>query len=116
MDVLRTLLDLDHQLAVGDGGTYRRLLRGDAVVVVPGQVLDRDATVEAMDASPGWDEVDFTEPRLVALGQDAAAITYRFRGRRGPDMVYEAQMTSTWTREDAGWRMAVHQQTPLAAA
>lgn len=111
-DLTETLLDLDRELALGDGGTYRRLLRDDAVVIVPGQVLDRDATVAAMDASPGWDEVDLGDPQLVALGPDAAAVSYRFRGRRGADMVYEAQLTSTWTRADGGWRLAVHQQTP----
>jgi hypothetical protein len=103
------------QLALGDGGTYRRLLREDAVIIVPGHVLDRDATVEAMDASPGWDEVVFEEPRLVELGECAAAIGYRFRGRRGADVVYEAQMTSTWARAKGEWRMVVHQQTPLAS-
>lgn len=41
-----------------------------------------------------WDEVAFEEPRLVALGEDAAAISYRFRGRRRTDMLYEARMTS----------------------
>jgi hypothetical protein len=111
-DVLQTLLELDRELSLGDGATYRRLLRDDAVVIVPGQVLDRDATVEAMDASPGWDEVAFSEERLVPLGDDVAAISYRFRGRRGADMVYEAQMTSTWARADGGWRLVVHQQTP----
>lgn len=113
-DVLEALVGLDRELALGDGGTYRRLLREDALVIVPGQVLDRDATVEAMDASPGWDEVSFEQPRLVELTDGVAAISYRFRGRRGADMVYEAQMTSTWARVNRGWRMAVHQQTPLA--
>jgi hypothetical protein len=114
MDLRETLLDLDRQLALGDGAAYRRLLRDDAIIIVPGQVLGRDATVRAMDASPGWDEVTLEDPRLVRLGgDDAAAITYRFRGRRGTDLIYEAYMTSTWTRTSAGWRMAIHQQTPL---
>lgn len=113
MHVLEILLALDRELSLGDGSTYRRLLRDDAVVIVPAQVLDRDATVEAMDASPGWDEVAFEDARVVPLGGEAAAVSYRFRGRRGADMVYEAQMTSTWSHTDAGWRLAVHQQTPL---
>jgi hypothetical protein len=110
---LDALLALDRELALGDGRTYRRLLREDAIVIVPGQVLDLDATVAAMDASPGWDEVSFEEPQTVALGADAAAVSYRFRGRRGADVIYEAQMTSTWVREGGGWRMVVHQQTPV---
>jgi hypothetical protein len=114
MTTLDTLLALDRELAAGDGDTYRRLLRDDAVVIVPGQVLDAAGTAAAMDASPGWDELALEDARLVALGDGAALLTYRFRGRRGEHFTYSAQMTSGWTRAAGDWRMTFHQQTPLA--
>ena len=77
------LLKIEHQLARGDGSTYDRHLHEAAVVVIPGDSLDKPATVEAMNASPGWDEVSIGEERVRELGDDAALLTYVFRGRRG---------------------------------
>jgi hypothetical protein len=107
------LLDLDRRLATGDGDTYRELLDAEATVVIPGDVLDRAATVAAMDASPGWDTVELTDASAVALGSDAALVTYTFTARRA-DQEYRALLSSAYVRREGGWRMAFHQQTPLA--
>jgi hypothetical protein len=109
---LDAILEIERELAAGDGAVYRRHLREDAVVVVPGQALDLEATVAAMDASPGWDSFEMTEERLVPLGPDAAILSYRFHGRR-PDSEYTALLTSVYADEDGAWKLAFHQQTPL---
>lgn len=113
MTTLDDLIALDRELAAGDGDTYRRLLREDAVVIVPGQRLDTAATAAAMDASPGWDGFEIGDATLLSLGDGAALVSYRFDGRRGEDFSYSALMTSAWAREQGGWRLAFHQQTPL---
>ncbi|HEU4736781.1 MAG TPA: nuclear transport factor 2 family protein [Solirubrobacterales bacterium] len=106
------LLRIEHELARGDGATYAQHLAETALVVVPGDVLDKPATVEAMDASAGWDEVSIGEESVRALGDDAALLTYRFRGRRGQDH-YAATLSSAYVRDGEGrWKLAFHQQTP----
>jgi ketosteroid isomerase-like protein len=106
------LLRIEHQLARGDGATYAQHLAEGALVVIPGDVLDRAAAVEAMDSSPGWDEVSIGEEEVRELGPDAALLTYRFRGRRGQDH-YAATLSSAYVRDDDGcWKLAFHQQTP----
>jgi len=106
------LLRIEHELARGDGATYERHLAEGAVVVVPGDVLDRAATVEAMDASEGWDEVSIGEEAVRELGPDVALLTYLFRGRRGQDH-YAATLSSAYVRDGGGcWKLAFHQQTP----
>jgi hypothetical protein len=106
------LLRIEHELARGDGATYEQHLAGGAVVVVPGDVLDRAATIEAMDASPSWDEVSIGEEAVRELGSDAVLLTYRFRGRRGQDH-YAATLSSAYVRDGDGcWKLAFHQQTP----
>ena len=52
---------IERELAAGRGDVYDRHLAAEAIVVVPGMTLDKRATVEAMDASPGWDEWSFGE-------------------------------------------------------
>jgi len=106
------LLRIEHELARGDGATYEQHLAEGAMVVVPGDVLDRAATVEAMDASPGWDEVSIGDEAVRQLGPDVALLTYLFRGRRGHDH-YAATLSSAYVRDGEGcWKLAFHQQTP----
>jgi hypothetical protein len=109
---LDAILGIEHELAGGDGATYRRHQREDAIVIVPGQALDRDETVAAMDASPGWERFEMTAERLVPLGPDAAILTYRFQGHR-PDSEYVVLLSSAYVRDDDAWRLVFHQQTPL---
>jgi hypothetical protein len=110
--IAKDLLRIEHQLARGDGATYERHLADEAVVVIPGDTLDKPATVEAMDSSPGWDEVSIGEETVRELGTDAALLTYLFQGRRG-EAHYAARLSSAYVRDgDGGWKLAFHQQTP----
>ncbi|WP_106264381.1 MULTISPECIES: nuclear transport factor 2 family protein [Isoptericola] len=104
------LLAIDDRLALGAGADYAEVLHEDAVVVVPGAVLDKAGCVAAMDASPGWDEVDLGDARLVR-GGDTATVVYRFTGRRGTD-TYAATLASTYVRSDGRWQLLLHQHTP----
>lgn len=112
MDLERRLLELEHELATGTGDTYRARLADDALLVVPGQALDKPAAVAAMDASPGWDAVALQSPEVRRLGDGAALLTYRFTGRRGATR-YVALMASVYVEQGGEWWMAFHQQTPL---
>jgi hypothetical protein len=110
-DLLEELLPLERALAAGGGDAYRARLAADAILVVPGQVLDRDAAIAAMDASTGWDAFAMEGPRALPLGDGAALLTYTFTGRRG-ELEYRAVLASAYRRED-DWRLVFHQQTPL---
>jgi len=107
------LLRIEHELARGDGSTYERHLADEALVVIPGDRLDKPATIEAMDASPGWDEVSIGQETVRDLGADVALLTYVFRGRRG-EACYAAILSSAYVKDEQGcWKLAFHQQTPL---
>ncbi|MCW3004231.1 MAG: hypothetical protein JWQ20_3529 [Conexibacter sp.] len=108
------LLRIEDELGAGPGDPYRRHLADDAVVIVPGAVLDREACAAAMDASPGWEEREITEARTIQLTPESAVLTYRWRSRRGDD-VYVATMSSVYARRDGSWRLVLHQQTPEPA-
>jgi hypothetical protein len=106
------LLRIEHELARGNGATYEQHLDEAALVVVPGDTLDKPATVEAMDASPRWDEVSIGEETVRELAIDVALLSYLFRGRRGHDH-YAATLSSTYVRDERGrWKLVFHQQTP----
>ncbi|KRD42883.1 hypothetical protein ASE38_00880 [Cellulomonas sp. Root930] len=111
MGVVDELMAIESDLARGRGVAYERVLHADALVVVPGAVLTRDECVRAMDASPGWDEVELGEPHLVE-SRTTATVVYPFVGRRR-STTYRATLSSTYARDDSGrWRLLLHQQTP----
>lgn len=112
MSLLEVLVDNERALTRGDGEVYRRLLADDAVVIVPGMVLDKPETAAAIDRSDGWDEVDIAEAQLRRPADDVALVTYRFTGQRGAQ-TYRALMSSAYAQRDGHWRLVLHQQTPL---
>ncbi len=113
MNIEEELLAIEHELAAGRGDEYRRRLADSAVVIIPGQALDKDQTAAAMDASPGWDEFGIVDARVLELDRNAAVLTYRFDGRRRAGDSYSALMSSAYSLTDDGWRLVLHQQTPI---
>ncbi|HEY1238674.1 MAG TPA: nuclear transport factor 2 family protein [Solirubrobacterales bacterium] len=111
--IVDELLEIEHTLAVGGGDEYREHLADDAVVIIPAQALDKQETVAAMERSPGWDEVEISDPEVREVGDGGAVLTYRFRGQRGEDQAYGALMSSAYSKDDGGWKLVLHQQTPL---
>src|SRR5262245_16926834 len=110
---IETLMAIERELADGDGSVYLRRLCDDAVVVLPGRVLDRDGTAAMMGDKPAWDGHEFRNGRLRVLDEDKAILTYRFQGQRGYER-YDAVQSSTYVRDHGGdWEIAFHQQTPL---
>ena len=89
------------------------VLRVAAVQAAP-VVLDREATIEAIASSPGWDAATMDDATTLRLTDDTAVITYRFDGRRG-DEAYVALLSSVYLNRDGRWLLAFHQQTPLSA-
>jgi len=111
---IETLMAIERELADGDGSAYLERLCDDAVVVLPGRVLDKEGTAAVMGHAPSWDGHDFRNGRLRVLDDDTAILTYRFEGRRGYER-YDAVLSSTYVREHGGdWELAFHQQTPLS--
>ena len=92
---------------------YDRVLAEQVLMLLPGDTVltERAATVEAMDGPP-WSTFDLGEPRVIPLGPDAAVVAYRVSATRD-DQAYTALCASTYRREADGWKLAVHQQTPV---
>ncbi len=113
MSTTETLIAIDRRLAAGRGADYDEILHEDAVVIVPGAILDKAACVAAMDDSPGWDAFEIEDVRTLETAA-TTTIVYSFSGRRGTTD-YRATLASTYVAEDAGWRLLLHQHTPADA-
>jgi hypothetical protein len=112
------LLELEREFwnAAGDRERYAEKLADDAVHVFPGWgVADRDAVLEGVAAAKPWRDVRIDEPRVVPLGGGAAALVYTAVAVREDESSYRAAIASVYRRTDAGWELALHQQTPVEA-
>jgi glyoxylase I family protein len=93
----------------------RPLLAGDyADVQGDGSVLDREAHLAFVpQANVEWHELD--RFHVIRLAPDAALVTYRARARdRGADEVYQADVTSGWSRRKGRWLNTFYRETPTA--
>jgi uncharacterized protein (TIGR02246 family) len=117
------LIELERQgwdaLAAGNGAAfYARLMTDDAIVVVPGMVLDRTQTLASWEGMAPWSSYRLDHERVLALGADITLVTYEATATRpGDDRPYHAQLTSVYVAgdgsDDEEWRLAFHQQTPI---
>jgi hypothetical protein len=95
---------------------YWEHMAGDGLMVVPGAVLTKEQAIEAMAAAPPWSWFRITQPRLLRLGADAVVVVYEARAQRDGQPEYRALVSSTYTRGNDAWELAVHQLTPLTDA
>ncbi|GAA1172967.1 nuclear transport factor 2 family protein [Nesterenkonia xinjiangensis] len=116
---LSTLLTLEHEgwnaLCENRGGAfYGDLMAPDArMILVNGMVLDRDGVVGSLDGAPAWDTYEITDPALIPLGADCAALIYRARATRTGEDPFVALMSSTYRLIEARVRLVLYQQTAI---
>jgi len=118
--VLARLLELEvagwDALVAGNGAHhYDATMTPDAVMVVPGAVLERADAIDALARSTPWSSYEIEDAAVVPLWGDGITLVYRVTARRDDEPEYSALMSSTYVRDAAEqpWRLAFHQQTPL---
>jgi hypothetical protein len=90
-------------------------LADDSVHVFPGWGVTRDneRLLQAIESVDPWASFELLEPILLELGEGAAALVYTARAHRAGQDEYVAGMTSVYRRTGDGWKLVIHQQTPL---
>ncbi len=113
-----TLLELEEQgrralLSGGAARFYRKRLTEDALMVVPGMIVDRATFLDALGDEPAWASFEIEEPRVVELTSSCAVVLYRAIGARPGQPRYVAWMSNVYVRRGSAWKLAYHQQTPF---
>lgn len=111
MTLADDLLTCEKRLCAADANFYREISRSDAVFLMPGMAVGLDEAVAGLEQSPPWDHFELTDVQVRELGNNAAAISYRFDGIRG-NQKYAAYMTTAYERSGGAWTLVLHQQTP----
>ena len=119
MDPVETeLLELEEQFwrasSTGDGSFYRSHVTDGALYVFPGSagVLTKDecARVVSGNHTP-WAWFRIEQPRFVRFLDDLRLLTYTSRARPEGGAEFGMRVTTVYSREPEGWKLAFHQQT-----
>ena len=95
------------------GAFYERSLADEVLMLLPGGLVidDRRAVIDSMRGEP-WTSFALSDMRVHPLSATSAVVAYRCVAARG-DFEYAALFNSTYVQVDGGWRLALHQQTPI---
>lgn len=105
---------LERDLWLGGSSIFERCLAEDCLMALPGVgVLDRAQVIDSLAGVPRWNDVDMADRRS-AVADSGVVIAYRATGRRENAEPYRAICTSTYLHIGGDWKLAQHQQTPLA--
>jgi hypothetical protein len=85
------------------------------VHVFPGWGLtaENERVLQAVESVEPWEAFSIDDLQFVDLGESAAALIYTAHAHRPRQDEYVAAMTSVYRRADDGWKLVIHQQTPL---
>ena len=91
---------------------YDDLMADDGLMVFPGTVLDKRATLGAIAGEAPWSSFELRDVRIVEGTADSVVVTYHADARRGDAVRYRALMSTAYARRGGRWRLVLHQQTP----
>lgn len=94
------------------------LMAADAVMVLAnGMIMDRDAVTSALGQAPPWDRYEISDPRLIVIDTNTAAVVYVGTGYRdSADKPFVGAMSSVYHRGTEAWALVLYQQSTVADA
>jgi hypothetical protein len=115
------LVGIEKRLWTNDPVFYRDNLTEDCLIVFPETgVISRAVAVDAIrkenQEGRRWAEVDFDDIRKLRPAENAALLIYRVAARwEHEKSATTALATSLYIKRGGVWKLAFHQQTPIAA-
>lgn len=108
------LWQLEEKFWLGGGETFHSTMADGAIIVFayPAGILQGDSARQGVTAQPKWRSVVMID-RTVNLRGDVAVLAYRAEAERPDAPILKALCASTYLRDDGGWRLMSHQQTPV---
>lgn len=101
--------------AEGRAPFFREHLAGDTAIVYPSGIMDDEAVIDSIDDVPPWTSVRMDHVSLIRLRDTAAVLIYRAEAERDSGPPYSCYAASVYVRQDDdAWRLAFHQETPIA--
>lgn len=110
--------EFESSLWTGGPERYRALIDTECLMVMPEHphVFTGEQAIAAVEGSPRWSGVTFSDERIARPQEGLIVLAYRAEASR-PDHAYTAFCMTTIRRlTDGAWRVVQHQQTVPPAA
>ncbi len=107
----------EESLWIGDAENYRRLIDEECVMALPAQpyVFTADAAIRAVQETPRWMAVRFSEQKVQRPEEGLIVIAYKADASRAGEE-YVAYCTTTMRRRaHEDWLVVQHSQLPPIA-
>jgi hypothetical protein len=91
---------------------YREVMADDGVMVFPGMVLDKTATLDVIAGVAPWKSFELRDVREIRASADCGLLVYGADAQRAGEPTYRAEMTSVYVHRDGQWQLVLHQQSP----
>lgn len=109
----------EESLWIGDAAHYAEAIDDACLMAlpVPPHVFSGGQAIAAVQATPRWSAVTFSEQRVARPQEGLIVVAYTASATRDGAAGYEAHCTSTYRRlAHETWRVVQHQQTPRLVA
>jgi hypothetical protein len=90
---------------------YDEVMAEDGLMVFPGLIMDKGATLDAIRKEPPWSTFELTDVHSTATNE-VGLVTYKAVAQRSGQSPYVAMMSTVYIRRGADWRLLLHQQSP----
>ncbi|HEY3881362.1 MAG TPA: nuclear transport factor 2 family protein [Trebonia sp.] len=87
-------------------------LASDAVMIVPGVIIDRETFLRAVGIEQPWASHRIEDAHVLSLTDESAALIYRVTARRAGQPDFIGLLTSIYVKRADRWKLVLHQQTP----
>jgi ketosteroid isomerase-like protein len=101
--------------SASDLSLYQSVFAEDGLAVFAMQdgLMDKTKILASISNGEQWASYRLANVQLVSLGADSAAIVYEASGDRPGRDQYRAFIVSTYRRDGDGWKLVIHQQSPV---
>jgi uncharacterized protein YchJ len=116
MSLQTDLLALERRFWTGDAEFYRHNLDDRCLTAFASMagVATKDEIADSVGAERRWQDLTIELRGLLEPTDDIAIVTYKAAATRENGPPYSALVSSGYVKRDGAWKMAFHQQTPLA--
>jgi hypothetical protein len=116
MTLQTDLLAIERRFWTGDAEFYRHNLddRCLTAFTTAAGVADKDEIADSVGAAKRWRDLEIDFRGLVEPTSDVAILTYQAEATRQNGEPYSALVSSGYVKRNGAWKLAFHQQTPLA--
>ncbi|MDQ8755403.1 nuclear transport factor 2 family protein [Sphingosinicella sp. LHD-64] len=105
---------LERRFWLEGAAVYAALLDDRALMAFPQMgVMAADAVRESLKDAPRWASVEFSDRHAGRPNDEVVVLGYRAAALRADGDPYRCVCTSCYVRDESGWRLVQHQQSPL---